>query len=542
MPGIAEELFVDSEKLPIRLNCSICLDIAEAAVITACDHVFCAQCIAELQAANGENCECPNCREPVLPIAPAMNARNFVSQQLVYCSDIESLRCGWQGKYSMWHTHKAKYCARASLEDKTAARNARVCELGQYNKQELCTMSVNRMKKILQEYLTLNLAKLSASEKEQHFNYKKFLEKTEYVDAILLFQSQYGLAAKYSEMNSTEVNMSSQTAENSEACQSNMPSAFCATATCGSVSSSPSFPTTYEGLKKLKIRQLSQYLRGNNIDPQSPQYSCIEKKDLIELVLKTQQRLRDILDGHCYDPNMERTNFSSPPLRPTFPAASEFKRQDEEELKLDDGGAAAMPSSRSNTAYQINAEQLRQSSANRINLNPDPSAARESTAYSHVYGQGDDQHTTYVNRDNLANYDAFNSGDGSGDQCMYSSSPYNNAHAHDYHSLHANQQRNHRYPDSYACAQSPPPQHQHHHHHHYHGHPASSSSSSTTTTTTTSTTSTTNTHSMPQMPQMPAMPNMNVSHIFNDAMHTINNAVNSATNVFQHAFHHHNSQ
>ena len=97
MPGIAEELFVESDKLPIRLYCSICLDVAEEAIITACDHLFCKVCIEQLQGANGSNCECPNCRKEILPITPATSARNYVSQQIVYCSEIESLRCGWTG-------------------------------------------------------------------------------------------------------------------------------------------------------------------------------------------------------------------------------------------------------------------------------------------------------------------------------------------------------------------------------------------------------------------------------------------------------------
>ena len=93
---LPEELFVNSDKLPIRLYCSICLDVAESAIITQCDHLFCKECIEQYRKANNTD-SCPNCRKCMNPIAPATNARNFLSQQMVYCSEIEHLRCGWIG-------------------------------------------------------------------------------------------------------------------------------------------------------------------------------------------------------------------------------------------------------------------------------------------------------------------------------------------------------------------------------------------------------------------------------------------------------------
>eukprot|EP01083_Nonionella_stella_P139130 423747_1 len=346
MPGIAEELFVHSDKLPIRLYCSICLDVAEAAIITQCDHLFCTECIEQLQTANGNNCECPNCREPILPMKPATNARNFLSQQQVYCSDMDALRCGWIGKYSMWHTHRAKYCDRASTSDKRDAKNAVSTEIGNFHKEELNTMSVGRLRKILQQYIKLNRNQLSDTDIHQTFNWKLFLEKKEYVHAIVEFQSTYGLSGQLMNHNSPS---KPHTQDDDNTCTNHT-----------------QFPTTYDTLKRLKIRELSSYLRSKNIDPSSAEYACIEKSDLIKLVLETQKHYQEIINGKAYDPKLEKQQFSPPP--PSSNDHTEYK----EEIKEDPHPTNNQNNNNNNassTAYHFTSDHLRRSSINRIDIN-----------------------------------------------------------------------------------------------------------------------------------------------------------------------------
>eukprot|EP01084_Bolivina_argentea_P061295 112015_1 len=50
------------------------------------------------------------------------------------------------------------------------------------------------------------------------------------------------------------------------------------------------FPTNFNELNNLKIRQLKQYLSSNDIDLSSPEYKLCEKSDLIQLILKIQRR------------------------------------------------------------------------------------------------------------------------------------------------------------------------------------------------------------------------------------------------------------
>mmetsp|Transcript_3828 Transcript_3828/g.6436 ORF Transcript_3828/g.6436 Transcript_3828/m.6436 type:complete len:494 (+) Transcript_3828:20-1501(+) len=376
MPGIAEELFVDSAKLPLRLYCSICLDVAEAAVITACDHLFCQECIEQLQSTNGQNCECPNCRHSILPINAATNARNFLSQQHVYCSEYESLRCGWTGKYSMWHTHRAKYCKRASEADKNQAKNARVTEIGQYCKEELHSMGVARLKKILQEYLALHTAKLSEQEKAS-YDYKKYLEKSEYIAAVVRFQTDYGIKSPQKQTKNATTNADTEMIDND------------------------TLPTTYDGLKRLKIRQLSAFLRSKNIDPQSAEYRCLEKSDLIRLVMHTQKHLQDIADGHVYDPTMERSHL--PAFQPAHNEADQYVHHIDNEEQ--DEKQAPVPSA---SAYHFGAEQLRRSSINRVDLN---AANRARNAYSALnadapsnHAHGYSQHHSNNNNNNNSHH------------------------------------------------------------------------------------------------------------------------------------------
>lgn len=382
MPGIEEELFV--EDVPLRLYCSICLDVAESAMITVCgiclfcsvksnqlrafcaeqpcEHLFCSECITQLQQANGENCECPNCRKPILPLTPATKARHFLSKQTVYCSPIESLRCGWTGKYAMWHTHRAKYCERASKSDKKQARNAKVAEIGALSKEELQSIGVSRLKKLLQEYLHRHSDKLSTEQISEHYAFKSFLEKGEFIAAILRLEANHGVSSTFSPSKNEDV----------------------------------SFPDTFEGLKALKIRELSSFLRSNHIDSSK----CIEKSDLIRLVLDTQRYHREIVDGQQYDPKMENEEFGPSPVQLQHPEPE----AEEEEKKMDEDAPAA-----SSSAYQYTAAHLRQSSINRTDLNRDSlnAAAQPSqpshSAYSHVFNEH--EHATNVNRGNLEDVD-----------------------------------------------------------------------------------------------------------------------------------------
>ena len=64
---------------------------------TNCSHIFCKECITQLQKTNGKHCECPTCRGKITPIIEAHNAREVIASLQVYCSEFEKLRCGWQG-------------------------------------------------------------------------------------------------------------------------------------------------------------------------------------------------------------------------------------------------------------------------------------------------------------------------------------------------------------------------------------------------------------------------------------------------------------
>jgi len=147
--GIPEELFVNSSKIPIRFFCSICLDVCEDAVSTHCDHVFCKQCIEDLQTMKTSNkYECPNCRQSMYPIKPAEKIREFIAMQQVYCSERAEWRCGWTGKYALWHVHRSRDCNKASFQDKSYAKNHMLTSgLFYLTKKELTEMSIPQLKK-----------------------------------------------------------------------------------------------------------------------------------------------------------------------------------------------------------------------------------------------------------------------------------------------------------------------------------------------------------------------------------------------------------
>merc|ERR1712228_1167691 len=362
--------------------------------------------------------------------------------------------------YSMWHTHKAKYCQKATKSDKKEAKNAIFSEIGNFTKDELNTMSVGRLKKILQEYIKLNYTKLSETELKHTFNWKRYLEKSEYISAIIQFEQLYGVQNQFN--NHTPPRTDNQNDNGTK----------------------QQFPTTYDGLKLLKIRDLSQYLRSKNIDPSSSEYGCIEKSDLIRLVLKTQKHFQSIINGQSYDPKLEKHPFSSPP-----PPTTDNNYEDDEVKEA---------AHQSPTAYHFGSNHLRNSSANRVDLNqlnynnmnqqnhysqPAPSA---SSAYSYTFNN-EQQHGNNLPNDNQSNAIPHN-------QSMYNQSNniniYNNFNYHNHSSSHPQAQQ-----------QQPPHQQQQFHQHsnmpnfpQWFG-------------------------SMPHIPPMPQMPQMpNVHNIYNNAM------------------------
>lgn len=119
MPGIPEELFVNADTIPVRLYCSICLDVCNEAVLTACEHLFCKSCMEEYKRNFSQNVhrlqngslfyECPNCRVNIEPVKPAIKAREYISHQIVYCSELQPFRCGWIGMHTHIQTNIQKH-------------------------------------------------------------------------------------------------------------------------------------------------------------------------------------------------------------------------------------------------------------------------------------------------------------------------------------------------------------------------------------------------------------------------------------------------
>ena len=385
----------------------------------------------------------------------------------------------------MWHTHKAKYCTKASKSDKKEAKNARFSEIGNFSKEELNTMSVGRLKKILQEYIKLNYSKLSETEIKTTFNWKTYLEKSEYISAIIQFEELYGVSNQFNNNHTTTDNNQNNDTE---------------------------FPTTYDGLKQLKIRDLSQYLRSKNIDPSSAEYGCIEKSDLINLVLKTQQHFKDIINGQSYDPKLEKHPFSSPPPPPQT-TNHHHRRYDND----DDDEEVKEAAYESPTRYHFGANHLRNSSANRVDLNQmnynnmnqqnvyfhqqPPQSQTAQSAYSYIFNN--QQHSTNLNRNNLPNDNQSNN---NSHQSMFNQSNniniYNNFNNYN-HSSHPPPQPQPQPPPHQQQQQFYQQPHQQQHQQPMPNFPAWFGSMPPIPP-------------MPQMPQMPQMPN--ISSIYNNAM------------------------
>ena len=478
----------------------------------------------------------------------------------------------------MWHTHRAKYCSRASQSDKREAKNAKLSEIGHFSKEELLTMGVGRLRKILQEMISVHRSKVSDAELKEHYHWRTFLEKSEYIGAILKFESIYGISGQYNANES--------------------PPMHCAADGDGDGQHSNPFPTTYDGLKRLKIRELSQFLRDRHIDPQSSEHNCIEKADLIRLVMRTQQYYRDIINGQSYDPRLEKQQFSPPPNlnhpQPDEPlhAPSAFhldedevenEEEEEEEEEGQHGDEEKMEDLRQGnglrngqyngngdggtsppraSAYQYTAEHLRQSSANRIDLNrlrpngaaPEAasSASTSSTAYSHVYRAH--EHSNAVNRDNLNGLNGhpqsmYSDGDRMNHfdrftQTSMPQHPHNSAHGHGTthnHNQHQHQHHHHRqqhydqnqhqninFTQNQQQYFNPPHPEQHEsHHQQQHGQFHQQQMPSWFPPMPAMPSMPTMPHIPPiapmQMPAMPPMPHMpNVSEMYNNAMNGVN--------------------
>ena len=219
--GIPEELFDDPNSIPVRLFCTICLDIAgiyaifyvhfysiyyyimiyflvENAVVTNCDHVFCDECLKSLQKQKTSNdMDCPNCRSNVFMINPAKKARAFIGSLMVHCNasnnddnKSDDTSCDWKGKYSMYYTHKLKSCKFATKHDKREANisftknNSNIYNVLNVSKDDLKQMTIKQLKNIIIQYIRDNSYLLTNEELTNTLNYKKFIEKSEYINCI----------------------------------------------------------------------------------------------------------------------------------------------------------------------------------------------------------------------------------------------------------------------------------------------------------------------------------------------------------------------
>ncbi|KAM7036808.1 E3 ubiquitin-protein ligase TRIM7-like [Passerculus sandwichensis] len=64
---MAEEVLALREKLLPGVTCSVCLDVFEQPVVTACGHSFCGQCLAAVLGDPPRPAACPQCRAPLEP-------------------------------------------------------------------------------------------------------------------------------------------------------------------------------------------------------------------------------------------------------------------------------------------------------------------------------------------------------------------------------------------------------------------------------------------------------------------------------------------
>lgn len=146
--GYPEALFADQKAIPIRLFCSICLDICQDAMETTCNHLFCEACITESVKVSPS---CPNCRHDLAmsSLTKAVVLRQIVGDLHVFCAEEEEKRCGWKGPLSNLQLH-LRTCSKV-VEAKAAEVKAQAPleDAAGYTKEGLTALPVKHLVKIM---------------------------------------------------------------------------------------------------------------------------------------------------------------------------------------------------------------------------------------------------------------------------------------------------------------------------------------------------------------------------------------------------------
>lgn len=97
--------YVESDKIPHRLQCAVCLEPFIDPRRTPCKHHFCATCISSQSS-------CPTCRAPVPSALLEADSKlqEFLADLQVYCTCKDS-GCGWTGPRGNLDEHLAWTCA-----------------------------------------------------------------------------------------------------------------------------------------------------------------------------------------------------------------------------------------------------------------------------------------------------------------------------------------------------------------------------------------------------------------------------------------------
>ena len=163
----------------------------------------------------------------------------------------------------MWHTHRARECKLTTeSEKKYAKETASVSGLNNITKDELNQMSIKRLKRILKNEILRNKLFNNLNEKQinLYYNYTKFIEKIEFVNAV------YHII--HSNLNNDNNN------ENNNETDWEL------------------FPKTKDEIMKKSVKNCKLYLKYYyNIDLKDSKYKSIilEKSDLVNLILKLQK-------------------------------------------------------------------------------------------------------------------------------------------------------------------------------------------------------------------------------------------------------------
>ena len=94
-----------------NLLCSICLNVFNHPVRTACGHVFCQAC---LQSWLPQKAQCPECRAPVVDAARDRFAERLVSNVQGFCQ-FRSHGCSWSGRRGDMASHLATDCPAVTI-------------------------------------------------------------------------------------------------------------------------------------------------------------------------------------------------------------------------------------------------------------------------------------------------------------------------------------------------------------------------------------------------------------------------------------------